>query len=240
MENLFNIFLAAEVVVPTNATEFTFWIGAMAMGAASVFFLLSLDAGGGKWKNSMLVSALITGIAAVHYLYMRDAYAAMGDEGVTAFRYVDWILTVPLMCVEFYLILQKAGAQKSLLWSLIGLSTVMLVTGYVGEAGLGNAAFWGGVSGAAYFFICYILWFGSAGELANKAGGAVLECFTALKWFVLVGWAIYPIGYMAGTEGWYSGVFGVLDGSMQLIYNVGDAINKIGFGLVIYNLAVAK
>ena len=72
MENLFNIFLAGEVVVPTNPTEFTFWIGAMAMGAASVFFLLSLDAGGGKWRNSMLVSALITGIAAVHYLYMRD------------------------------------------------------------------------------------------------------------------------------------------------------------------------
>ena len=145
MENLFNIFLAGEVVVPTNPTEFTFWIGAMAMAAASVFFLLSLDAGGGKWRNSMLVSALITGIAAVHYLYMRDAYASMGGDGVTAFRYVDWILTVPLMCVEFYLILQKAGAPKSLLWNLIGLSTVMLVTGYVGEAGLGNAAFWGGV-----------------------------------------------------------------------------------------------
>ena len=123
MENLFNIFLAGEVVVPTNPTEFTFWIGAMAMGAASVFFLLSLDAGGGKWRNSMLVSALITGIAAVHYLYMRDAYAAMGDEGVTAFRYVDWILTVPLMCVEFYLILQKAGAQKSLLWNICLLYT---------------------------------------------------------------------------------------------------------------------
>ena len=83
MENLFNMFLASEVIVPANATEFTFWIGAMAMAAASVFFLLSLDAGGGKWRNSMLVSALITGIAAVHYLYMRDAYASMGGgEGV--------------------------------------------------------------------------------------------------------------------------------------------------------------
>ena len=51
----------------------------MAMGRF-VFFLLSLDAGGGKWRNSVLVSALITGIAAVHYLYMRDPYAAMGDE----------------------------------------------------------------------------------------------------------------------------------------------------------------
>ena len=49
------------------------------------------------------------------------------------------------------------------------------------------------------------------------------------------GWAIYPIGYMAGTEGWYSGIFGGLP--MDVVYNVGDAINKIGFGLVVYNLA---
>tara|TARA_Y100001954_G_C15657454_1_gene525939 strand:- start:223 stop:945 length:723 start_codon:yes stop_codon:yes gene_type:complete len=240
MENLFNMFLASEVIVPTNATEFTFWIGAMAMAAASVFFLLSLDAGGGKWRNSMLVSALITGIAAVHYLYMRDAYASMGGDGVTAFRYVDWILTVPLMCVEFYLILQKAGAPKSLMWNLITLSTIMLVTGYVGEAGHGDAVIFGTISGLVYFGIVYILWLGSAAELANKAGGAVLEAYTALKWFVLVGWAIYPIGYMAGTEGWYSGLFSGLSGQMDLIYNIGDAINKIGFGLVIYNLAVAK
>ena len=58
--------------------------------------------------------------------------------------------------------------------------------------------------------------------------------------FVLIGWAIYPIGYMAGTDGWYSGIFSPLAGQMDLIYNVGDAINKIGFGLVVYNLAVSK
>ena len=240
MENFLNIFLAGEVVVPTNATEFTFWIGVMAMAAASVFFLLSLDAGGGKWRNSILVSALITGIAAVHYLYMRDAYSSMGADAVTAFRYVDWILTVPLMCVEFYLILAKAGATKKLMWTLIGLSTAMLVTGYVGEAGHGDAVIWGSLSGAAYFILAYILWFGNPQELANKAGGAVLEAYTALKWFVLVGWAIYPVGYMAGTEGWYSSIFSGLSGQMDLIYNIGDAVNKIGFGLVIYNLAVSS
>ncbi|MFT5984481.1 MAG: sensory rhodopsin, partial [Ulvibacter sp.] len=57
-------------------------------------------------------------------------------------------------------------------------------------------------------------------------------------WFVLVGWAIYPIGYMAGTPGWYEGIFGGL--SMDVFYNIADAINKIGFGLVIYNLAVQQ
>ena len=57
--------------------------------------------------------------------------------------------------------------------------------------------------------------------------------------FVLIGWAIYPLGYMAGTAGWY-GAEGVLFGmslDMDVIYNIGDAINKIGFGLVVYSLA---
>ena len=76
----------------------------------------------------------------------------------------------------------------------------------------------------------------SGSNLAAAAGGAVESGHKTLCWFVLVGWAIYPIGYMAGTEGWYSAIFGGLP--MHVVYNIGDAINKIGFGLVVYNLAV--
>ena len=115
----------------------------------------------------------------------------------------------------------------------------MLVGGYLGEAvyttGVGPAA-WGLVSGIAYFVIVYDIWMGEAKKLATSAGGATLSAHNMLAKFVLIGWAIYPIGYMAGTEGWYSGIFGGLE--MDVIYNVGDAINKIGFGLVVYNLAV--
>ena len=236
MENFLNIFLLGDV--PNDLVSFSFFIGTMAMMAASVFFFLSLDAGGGKWRTSMLVSGLITFIAAVHYYYMRDASVSGGD--VTFFRYVDWILTVPLMCVEFYLILAKAGAKKSLMWKLIFWSTVMLVFGYVGEAiDRDNAWLWGLVSGAAYFYVAYMIWLGEAKALAEKAGGAVLEAHNALCWFVLVGWSIYPIGYMIGTDGWYDFI-DVLPLDMDVVYNVGDAINKIGFGLVIYNLAVSK
>ena len=87
------------------------------------------------------------------------------------------------------------------------------------------------------FLYSILIWFGEAKQLAVKAGGAVLSAHKTLCWFVLVGWAIYPIGYMAGTPGWYEGLFGGLQ--MDVIYNIGDAINKIGFGLVVYNLAVA-
>ena len=224
---------------PTDYVGFTFFVGCMAMMAASAFFFLSLNQFDKKWRTSVLVSGLITFIAAVHYFYMRDYWAAH-EESPTFFRYVDWILTVPLMCVEFYLILKVAGAKTSLLWKMIGLSVVMLVTGYFGEAVFTeDAALWGAISGAAYFLIVYEIWFGNAKKLAVAAGGDVLKSHKILCWFVLAGWAIYPLGYMMGTEGWYSS-FMPSGGSIDVAYNIADAINKIGFGLVIYSLAVKK
>lgn len=233
-------YLSVAKMATDDYVGFTFFVGCMAMMAASVFFFFSMNSVDKKWKTSILVSALITFIAAVHYLYMRD-YWASNSESPTFFRYVDWILTVPLMCVEFYLILKVAGAKKSMMWKLILLSVIMLVTGYWGEAVEPEAAwFWGLISGVAYFVIVYDIWLGSAKKLAVEAGGAVLSAHKTLCWFVLVGWAIYPLGYMVGTgEGqWYSSLTDVM--SMDVIYNIGDAINKIGFGLVVYSLAVTS
>ena len=84
----------------------------------------------------------------------------------------------------------------------------------------------------------YEIWLGSAKKLAEQAGGDVLSAHKILCWFVLVGWAIYPLGYMMGTEGWYNSF--IPEGSIDVAYNIADAINKIGFGLVIYSLAVKK
>lgn len=239
---LLNTLLFADVskIATDDYVGFTFFVGCMAMMAASAFFFLSMNDFDKKWKTSILVSGLITFIAAVHYWYMRDYWAGVG-ESPTFFRYVDWILTVPLMCVEFYLILKVAGAKKSLMWRLIAASVVMLVTGYFGEAVYNTGsgpAIWGLLSGLAYFYIAYEIWFGSAKKLAIQAGGSVLKAHKMLCWFVLVGWAIYPLGYMAGTPGWYDGLAG-LGLNMDVIYNIGDAINKIGFGLVVYGAAVA-
>ena len=174
-------------------------------------------------------------------MYMRD-YWGEHQVSPTFFRYVDWILTVPLMCVEFYLILKLAGAKKSLLSKMIGLSVIMLVTGYLGETVFsGQAAMWGFFSAVAYFAIVYEIWLGGAAILAKEAGGDVLAAHKILCWFVLVGWIIYPLGYLVGTADgqWYSS-FANLGLDMDILYNIADAINKIGFGLVIYSLAVKK
>ncbi|WP_309612508.1 bacteriorhodopsin-like [Flavobacterium sp.] len=236
---MLNTILSSALIakmLPTDYVGFTFFVGCMAMMAASAFFFLSLNQFDKKWRTSVLVSGLITFIAAVHYFYMRDYWASF-QESPTFFRYVDWILTVPLMCLEFYLILKIAGAKKSLLSKMIFYSVIMLVTGYFGEAVYPESAqIWGLISGIAYFAIVYEIWLGEASKLAKAAGGNVLEAHKILCWFVLVGWAIYPLGYMLGTEGWYTSMLG--KGNVDVAYNIADAINKIGFGLVIYSLAV--
>ena len=234
---LFNIITTADLADPVN---FTFFLGAMAMTAAAAFFFLSIPLVDGKWKNSILVSGLICGIAAVHYYYMKDA--ALSGGVTTEIRYIDWILTVPLMCVEFYLILKVAGATTKHLTYLILLSLGMLVTGYFGEVSGGQGpTFWGLLSGICYFAIAYMIYFGELAKLAKSAGGAVEKAHKGLTLFVLIGWAIYPIGYMIGTgdDQWYS-ILTKINIDMDVVYNIGDAINKIGFGLVVYAAAVAK
>ena len=237
------LLLADLIAIPKDdPVAFTFFTGYMAMFAASVFFFIERGTVDAKWRTSLVVSGLITGIAAVHYFYMRDYYAATGANP-TALRYIDWTLTVPLMCVEFYLLLRPAGAKSSFMWKLIVASVWMLVAGYIGEAftdgSTGHSVTWGVISTLGYLYILYSAWFGEAAQLARASDStAVQKGIRALAWFVLAGWAIYPIGYMAMPGGWLSGV--LEPSNMDLIYNIGDAINKIGFGLVVYSIAKSE
>ena len=238
-QSLFNV-----VIIPVDdPIAFTFFIGYMAMLASSVFFFLERGSVEGKWKLSLLVSGLITGIAAIHYYYMRDYYLATGKTP-TALRYIDWTLTVPLMCVEFYLLTKAAGAKIGLLWKLIAASVLMLVTGYIGEAfsygDTTKVVLWGTISTVGYVYILYTAWMGEVAQLARASGDvAVIKGIRALGWFVLVGWAIYPIGYMCMPGGWLNTGLGWQSSSVDLFYNIADAINKIGFGLVIYGIAAS-
>ena len=219
----------------------SFWLISMAMLSATIFFLWEVQNVEGKWKTSLVVGALVCFIAAVHYFYMREQWVLTG-ESPTELRYIDWILTVPLMVVEFAL-LTGVGMRK-LFWA----SVIMLVTGYFGESGVmgGTATMWGTASALAYFYMAYEVGCltifggptGAVGTALNSASGKIPSAGRMLQWFVLVGWAIYPLGYLMGTDAgqWYEGMSNIaLD--MNVVYNVGDAINKIGFGMAVWSAA---
>jgi sensory rhodopsin len=228
--------LSASGLQSGDLVGFTFFLGSVAMFAATVFFFVERSSVSDEWKLSMTVSGLITLIAAVHYYYMRDVWVT-SYTSPTEFRYIDWILTVPLMCVEFYL-LTKTGLSK-----MVSASVVMLVTGYLGEAsvcsvfGTHSPAIWGLISGLAYFYIVNEVYQGDVAKAAKKAGKNIQNANSLLLKFVVIGWGIYPLGYLIGTADgqWYSFLADLVNSDTRdLIYNVGDAVNKIGFGLVVW------
>jgi len=232
---------------PADTVGVSFWLVTAGMLAATVFFLVERDRVHGKWKTSLSVAALVTGIAFWHYLYMRNVWALSWNESATlvgeaeavgtsptTYRYIDWLITVPLQIIEFYLILKVCtNVASSMFWKLLVASLVMLVGGYMGEMGV-NPMVCGVVALLAWIYIIYEVFAGEAGKLNASSGNAAAQsAFGTIRLIVTVGWAIYPIGYFLGI-GENPDM-----GNSNLIYNLADFVNKIAFGLAIYVAAVS-
>ena len=214
----------------------SFWLISMALVAATAFFFLERDRVAGKWKTSLTVSGLVTLIAAVHYFYMRDVWVASGTSP-TEFRYIDWLLTVPLLMVEFYLIMSAVGKVPGrVFWNLLIGTTLMLVLGYMGETGSLDVTIAFALSMAAWFYVIWYIIKGEASQVnASLANANVQKAYKTMTLLVTFGWAIYPLGYFFGYL-----MGGAVDaGTMNIIYNLADFWNKIAFGVVIWSAAVA-
>ena len=212
----------------------SFWIIAMGMAAATVFFFMERSSVASGWKTSVTVAGLVTGVAFVHYMYMREVWVMTGDSP-TVYRYIDWLITVPLQMIEFYLILSAVRKVSGSIFRrlLIG-SLVMLIGGYLGEAGYINAMLGFVIGMAGWIYILYEIFSGEAGKMAAKSGNkGLVTAFGAMRMIVTIGWAIYPLGYVFG---YLTG--GVDANSLNVIYNLADFINKIAFGLVIWAAAM--
>lgn len=243
MKNIFLI-LVGLVAMPTFAagggdldasdmTGVSFWLVTAALLASTVFFFIERDNVSAKWKTSLTVSGLVTGIAFWHYLYMRGVWVDTG-ETPTVFRYIDWLLTVPLQMVEFYLILAAVTVVAgSLFWQLLLGSLVMLIFGFMGEAGIMAAmpAFIIGM--LAWLYMIYVLYMGAGKAAVASTSASVQTAYNSMLLIIVVGWAIYPLGYVFGY------LMGAVDSStLNLIYNLADFVNKILFGLVIWKAAM--
>ncbi|MBM5786564.1 MAG: biphenyl 2,3-dioxygenase [Pelagibacterales bacterium] len=216
----------------SDITGITFWLISMALLATTVFFFIERNSVKASWRTSVTLSGLVTGIAFVHYMYMREVWVQTGASP-TVFRYIDWLLTVPILMVEFYFILSAVKkVSAGIFWRLLIGTLVMLIGGYLGEAGYINinAGFIIGMAG--WIFILYEVFAGEAGKEAARLSGAAKSCFEFCKWIVTIGWAVYPLGYLFGY------MMGTADEvTLNLIYNLADFVNKILFGLVIWQTA---
>ena len=223
----------------TDMVGVSFWLATAMMLASTVFFILERQNVAAKWKTSMTVAALVTGVAWYHYTYMRqywaDTLAATGTgDSPLVLRYIDWLITVPLQVSEFYLILAAVGvATAALFWRLLGASLVMLIAGFLAESGqMDDGLTWPLfiVGMVAWVYIMYEIWAGEAKEKVSETSEGTQFAFKAMALILTVGWAIYPIGFVLGQGD------GGTD-NLNILYNIADVVNKTAFGMMVWYAA---
>lgn len=222
-------------------TQAMFMLGFVTMTAGTLYFVLERSELKPEHKPAATYAALITFIAAILYWQMKDVVAFPGLTDVAAIqstmplRYIDWILTTPLLLLEFGIIASLTGAPKGTTYRLVLADIVMIITGYFGE--MGQAGSVGNyvnfiISSLAWVYIAYTIWIIKPG----KGSAALKQSIENMKKFVVLGWMIYPIG-TAVQE--FLELFGSDAQTIEvavclaaIIYVVADVINKVGFGLL--------
>jgi len=177
----------------------------------------------------MLVVGLVTLIATIHYYYMRDLWVNTGESPIV-YRYIDWLLTVPLQMIEFYLILIAAGlaVSSSVFWRLLIGTLVMLLGGYAGENGWISPTLGFVIGMAGWIFIVFEIFRGESNAVATK-NESVKYAFRAMGLIVVIGWSIYPIGYIFGLLTPMIGLGTANLNFLNITYNLADFVNKILF-----------
>ena len=231
------------------------------MLAATVFFLVVQGRVLPRYRQALIVSAMVTFIAGYHYIRIfnsfTEAYVAVGDgtpatamnamsyvlvngDGFNeGYRYVDWLLTVPLLLFEVIAVLALAPqVRKGLMLKLIPASALMIILGYPGEIAVDTATktVWGVLSTLPFIYILYVL-FVELSKAAKNQPTQVGKDLNGLRWLLLATWGVYPISYllpMLGIAGADSFVW------RQVGYSLADVLAKCLFGLLIYKIAREK
>ena len=215
---------------PGDFVGLTFWLVSIACLATTVFLFLERGSVLSKWTASVTVAGIITGVAFIHSMYVRNIWVATGDSPII-YRYVDWLITMPLLTIQFYLVLSAVKkVSPTLFWKFLIAPLAMVLGGYAGEVGYISPFLGFVIWMVGWLYILYEIFTGEARKLCDKStNDDLVTAFEKMRMIVTIGWAIYPLGYVFG---YLTG--GIDSNTLNVIYNLGDFINKIVFGLVIW------
>jgi bacteriorhodopsin len=227
-------------------TLYLFWVSTVAMGTGALYFFLMKGSASRAYQSVYVVAGLICAVAAFHYYRMSGIYvegvASLFDaegnriEGATisafptAYRYIDWLITTPLLLMEFPLLLNLGAKAKGLFYKLVILDVLMLVFAWIAEESvLGSASWWiNYVISCVFWLLIVATLYGQVSKAIDEAPGPIAASARTMRLFILVGWVIYPIGFLMALAGDAGGSY------REILYNVADVINKVGFGLVCF------
>ena len=220
------------------------------MGAATVFFFLGRSQVAPTYKTAVTVTGLVTFIAAYHYVrifasweasytVMAGQVTATGVKFNDAYRYVDWLLTVPLLLIELILVMRLSQAETVAKGTKLGfLAALMVVLGYPGEISTvpGTRWLWWALAMIPFLIIVYDLFVGLKRSIASQPESA-RGLISAARWLTVVSWCFYPVVFVFPMIGFTGGAATT---AVQVGYTVADIVAKAVFGVLVYMIAVRK
>jgi bacteriorhodopsin len=229
-----------------NAFSFTIAI----MGAATVFFFASRSQVSAKYKTAITITGLVTLIAGYHYVRIFNSWDAaytlnngvLSTSGMPfndAYRYVDWMLTVPLLLVELILVMGLPSGEATSKSIRLGLLAVIMVgLGYPGEVSsvASTRWIWWALAMIPFLIIVVELFFGLNKSIKDQPE-SVRGLVSTARYVTVISWSFYPIVFifpMIGVTG------GTATTAVQIGYTIADIVAKAMFGLLIYTIAVRK
>ena len=224
-------------------------LGLASMLFTSIFLFVGRERVLPRYRMAVMVSGTVTAIATYHYFRMFDnfnhAFAGVAANNPDAYnvgyRYVDWLLTVPLLLVELVAVLALGKmAQRSILNRLVPAAALMIVLGYPGDAKLGlwfDNSVWGLLSTIPFLYILYVL-FIELGKSLGRQSAEVQKKVKLLRILLIATWGVYPITFILpmGTTGFSADGFV----AREVGYSIADILAKCLFGLVIFSIARIK
>jgi len=225
------------------------------MMATTVFLWFRSFAVKDQYKSAVLISGLVTFIAAYHYIRIFNSWveayhysvdkvdpALTGVPFNDAYRYMDWLLTVPLLLIEILLVMKLSDADySSKAWNLGLGSALMIVSGYYGELTVSGDLTprwicWF-ISMVFFLYIVYELLVGLSAATNSEADPNVKGKIQTAQIVTVISWCTYPIVYLFPMLGINAAQAVV---SIQIGYCASDIISKCGVGILIYQITYAK
>ncbi|NCV07297.1 MAG: xanthorhodopsin [Actinobacteria bacterium] len=233
-----------------NLVYNVFSFGLVSMLACTIYTLVSQQRVLAKYRNALVMSSMVTFIAGYHYLRIFDSFKHASEGGKVlldgsqnsfneAYRYVDWLLTVPLLLVEVIAVLALAKeVSRSLITRLVPASAAMIALGYPGEisSDQNTQVMYGVLSTLPFIYILYVLFVELSKSLERQPAG-VAETVGRLRLLLIATWGVYPIAYIFNIVGAASASSFV---TVQVGYTVADILAKCVFGLTILKIARMK
>lgn len=229
-----------------NSFSFTIAV----MGAATIFFFMRSFQVAPAYRTALTVTGIVTLIACYHYFKIAHSWeGAFAVNGTTltpttalfndAYRYVDWLLTVPLLLIELILVMKLTRQETVAKCTKLGLLALLMVAlGYPGEISSdpNTRWLWWALAMIPFLIIVYDLFVGLKNSIASQPE-SVRGMVSAARWVTVLSWSFYPVVFVFPMIGFTGGT---AQTAVQVGYTVADIVAKAAFGVLIYLIAARK